>query len=74
LNGRTRRWISIRGIPTRRAPCSAYWKKGDPDRHFAENLKHAELHGVPTEVLERLRQIFAAEGRAGMLKLALYAS
>jgi hypothetical protein len=52
----------------------AYWKKGDPDRHFEENLKHAELHGVPTEVLERLRQIFAAEGRAGMLKLALHAS
>lgn len=52
----------------------AYWKKGDPDRHFEENLKHAELHGVPTEVLERLRQIFAAEGRAVMLKLALHAS
>jgi tetratricopeptide (TPR) repeat protein len=49
----------------------AYLKKGDSDRFMAENIKHAELHGVPPEALERLRQVYAAEGRAGMLKLAL---
>jgi tetratricopeptide (TPR) repeat protein len=49
----------------------AYWKKGDADRYVSENLKHAELHGVPAEALERLKQTFAAEGRAGMVKLVL---
>jgi DNA-binding winged helix-turn-helix (wHTH) protein len=49
----------------------AYWKMGDLDRYFSENLMHAELHGVPPEVLERLRQMFAAEGRPGMLRRAL---
>jgi tetratricopeptide (TPR) repeat protein len=49
----------------------AYSKKGDADRHFEESLKHAALHGVPPEALERLKQTFAAEGRAGMLRLVL---
>jgi DNA-binding winged helix-turn-helix (wHTH) protein len=49
----------------------AYLKKGDAGRFFAENVKHAELHGVPAEALERLKQTFAAEGRAGMLERAL---
>jgi DNA-binding winged helix-turn-helix (wHTH) protein/tetratricopeptide (TPR) repeat protein len=49
----------------------AYWKKGDSDRYIAENIKHAELHGVPSEVLDHLRQVYAAEGRLGMFKLAL---
>ena len=49
----------------------AYWKKGDADRFMEENLKHAELHGVPREMLERLKQTFAAQGPAGMRKLAL---
>jgi tetratricopeptide (TPR) repeat protein len=49
----------------------AYWKKGDSDRFMAENIKHAELHGVLPEALEGLKQVYAAEGRAGMLKLAL---
>jgi tetratricopeptide (TPR) repeat protein len=43
----------------------AYWKKGDDEKFIAENLKHAELHGAPREALERLKQLFAAEGMAG---------
>jgi DNA-binding winged helix-turn-helix (wHTH) protein len=50
---------------------AAYWKKGDSDQYFAENLRHAELHGVPPEVLMQLRHTFATEGRSGMLKLVL---
>jgi len=49
----------------------AYLKKGDFDRYVAENLRHAELHGVPAEALERLKQTYSAEGPAGMRKLAL---
>ncbi len=43
-----------------------YWKKGDFDRYMAENLKHAELHGAPAEVLEPLKQAYAAGGIAGV--------
>jgi DNA-binding winged helix-turn-helix (wHTH) protein/tetratricopeptide (TPR) repeat protein len=49
----------------------AYWKKGDSERFFAENIRHAELHGAPTALLERLKEIYAGEGQAGMRKLAL---
>jgi tetratricopeptide (TPR) repeat protein len=49
----------------------AYWKQGDLDRHLEENLKHAESHGVPLEALDRLKQLYASEGRAGLLRLAL---
>jgi DNA-binding winged helix-turn-helix (wHTH) protein/tetratricopeptide (TPR) repeat protein len=27
----------------------AYWKKGDAERHWLENVKHAETHGVTVE-------------------------
>jgi tetratricopeptide (TPR) repeat protein len=49
----------------------AYWKRGDSDRYLSENLKHAELHGAPAEVLERLKRAYAAGGVAGVLELAL---
>jgi len=49
----------------------AYLKRGEPDRFMAENLKHAELHGVPAAAIDQLRQLYAAEGRTGVLKLAL---
>lgn len=48
-----------------------YLKKGDFERHLAENLKHAELHGAPLELLENLKRTCAAEGRAGLVKLVL---
>jgi DNA-binding winged helix-turn-helix (wHTH) protein/tetratricopeptide (TPR) repeat protein len=50
---------------------AAYWKKGDSEHFIAESLKHAELHGVPAEALEHFKQIYTAEGRLGMTKLAL---
>jgi DNA-binding winged helix-turn-helix (wHTH) protein/thioredoxin-like negative regulator of GroEL len=49
----------------------AFLKKGDFDRHMAESIKHAEVHGVPPDALERLKQIYATEGRAGVVKLFL---
>src|SRR5207237_4786393 len=49
----------------------AYWMKGDSDRYIAENLKHAELHGAPIEVVARLRQAYGDGGVNGVLKLSL---
>jgi DNA-binding winged helix-turn-helix (wHTH) protein/tetratricopeptide (TPR) repeat protein len=49
----------------------AYLKKGDFDRHMAENIKHAELHGVPAAALEPLKQAYAAGGRAAVVRLFL---
>jgi Tfp pilus assembly protein PilF len=49
----------------------AYWKKGDFDCYIAENIKHAELHGVPTAALEPLKQAYAAGGIAGVRTLFL---
>jgi tetratricopeptide (TPR) repeat protein len=49
----------------------AYLKKGDIERHVEENLKHAEIHGVPQDVLQRLKRTLAEEGRAGMVRMVL---
>jgi tetratricopeptide (TPR) repeat protein len=50
---------------------AAYLKKGDSHRYLTENLKHAELHGVPAEFLESMKQACAADERAGMARFAL---
>jgi DNA-binding winged helix-turn-helix (wHTH) protein/Flp pilus assembly protein TadD len=49
----------------------AYLKQGDFDRHMAENVTHARLHGVPAEALDPLKQAYAAGGRAGVVRLVL---
>jgi hypothetical protein len=40
-------------------------------RYLAENVKHAELHGVPAEALEPLQRAYAQDGRAGMVSFVL---
>ncbi|HJR57859.1 MAG TPA: winged helix-turn-helix domain-containing protein [Vicinamibacterales bacterium] len=47
---------------------SAYWKKGDFDRHMAEALTHAESYGVPAGVLDELKQVYARGGRRGLVE------
>jgi DNA-binding winged helix-turn-helix (wHTH) protein/tetratricopeptide (TPR) repeat protein len=49
----------------------AYLKKGDPDRYLEENLRHAELHGAPAELVETLRGAYASGGAAGIVRFAL---
>jgi tetratricopeptide (TPR) repeat protein len=49
----------------------AYLKQGDFDRYMAENVRHAELHGVPADALEPLRQAYATGGRGGVVRLVL---
>lgn len=49
----------------------AYLFKGDHDRHMTENLRHAELHGCPTETLDELRRVYAEGGRAGIVRFVI---
>jgi DNA-binding winged helix-turn-helix (wHTH) protein/tetratricopeptide (TPR) repeat protein len=49
----------------------AYLKKGDTDRHMAETLKHAEIHGVPPDALEPIKRAYAEGGRAGVVAFVL---
>jgi DNA-binding winged helix-turn-helix (wHTH) protein/cytochrome c-type biogenesis protein CcmH/NrfG len=49
----------------------AYWKKGDPDRHMAEALLHAEAAGAPAELIEEMRKIYAAGGRPAVVEYTL---
>jgi len=49
----------------------AHWKMGNFDRHMDENVKHAEANGVPSDALEPVRRAYAAEGRPGVVRLAL---
>jgi DNA-binding winged helix-turn-helix (wHTH) protein/Flp pilus assembly protein TadD len=50
---------------------AAYLKKGDEARYVAENLKHAELHGAPPELLDGLRKVFAAGGHGAIVRMVL---
>jgi len=49
----------------------AYLHKGNPDRHMAESLRHAELHGVPPEALEPMKRAYAESGRPGVVRFVV---
>jgi DNA-binding winged helix-turn-helix (wHTH) protein len=50
---------------------AAFLKKGDLDRHMAENLAHAEAYGAPPELIAELRQVYARGGRRGIVEHVL---
>ena len=50
---------------------AVYLKKGDTDRHMAENLRHAELHGCSAEALMPLKRAYEERGRAGVVAFVL---
>jgi DNA-binding winged helix-turn-helix (wHTH) protein/tetratricopeptide (TPR) repeat protein len=50
---------------------AAYLKKGDLDRHVAESLAHAKAAGTPADLLEDIRRVYEAGGRAGIVEFAL---
>jgi tetratricopeptide (TPR) repeat protein len=54
---------------TREFLAGAYLKKGDFDRWLAENLAHAQSHGVPAAALDPLKNAYAKGGPAGVAKL-----
>ncbi|HUL71884.1 MAG TPA: winged helix-turn-helix domain-containing protein [Vicinamibacterales bacterium] len=49
----------------------AYLHMGDIERHFAENLRHAELHGVSVEALAPLKRAYDEGGRRGIVRYVL---
>ena len=49
----------------------AHLKKGDLDRYVAENVRHAEAHGVPAEALTPMKNAYASGGRAGLIAFAI---
>jgi tetratricopeptide (TPR) repeat protein len=63
--------LDPRHLGAREQIAGAYLKKGDVDRHMAENLSHAESYGVAPETLAPLKQAYAEGGRAGVVKYAL---
>lgn len=52
----------------------AYLRKGDLDRHMAESLTHARAAGCTPDLLDDLRRIYDARGRAGIVEYALRAN
>lgn len=52
----------------------AYLKKGDLDRHMAENLAHAEAAGAPAALIAELRTTYEEGGRRAVVEYALRTS
>ena len=63
--------LDPRHLIAREHLAGAYWAMGDYDRHMAESIRHAESHGVPAEFLDRLKQVYAAGGRPGVVRWVL---
>lgn len=63
--------LDPRHLVAREHLAGAYWAMGDFDRHMAENVKHAQSHGVAAEALEPIKQAYAAGGRAGVVRWIL---
>ena len=59
--------LDSRHLLAREYLASAYWAKGDADRHMAEGLEHARSYGVPESVLEPMQAAYAAGGRRGVI-------
>jgi DNA-binding winged helix-turn-helix (wHTH) protein/tetratricopeptide (TPR) repeat protein len=63
--------LDPRHLVAREHLAGAYWAMGDFDRHMAENVKHAQAYGVATEALEPIQKVYAAGGRAGVVRWIL---
>ena len=63
--------LDPRHLIAREHLAAAYWAMGDFDRHMAENITHAESHGVPAEFVDRLKQVYAVSGRPGVVRWVL---
>ena len=63
--------LDPRHLIAREHLAAAYWAMGDFDRHMAENVTHAESHGVPAEFVDRLKQVYAVSGRPGVVRWVL---
>ena len=63
--------LDPRHLVAREHIAGAYWAMGDLDRHHAEEIKHAESYGVPSEFLDALKQVYREGGRSGVVSWVL---
>ena len=63
--------LDPRHLGAREQIAAAYLKKGDVDRHMAENISHAESYGVSAEALAPLKEVYATGGRPGVVRYVL---
>jgi DNA-binding winged helix-turn-helix (wHTH) protein/tetratricopeptide (TPR) repeat protein len=63
--------LDPRHLLAREHIAGAYLLMGQTDRHMAENIRHGETFGAPADVLDALKQIYASEGRAGVVRWVL---
>jgi len=50
---------------------AAYLMKGDTEQYMTENVKHAEPHNAPRELVDDLKRVFAEGGYHGMIRSVL---
>ena len=63
--------LDPRHLVAREHLAAAYWAMGDFDRHMAENVKHAQCHGVAPDALEPIKQAYVAGGRSAVVRWIL---
>lgn len=63
--------LDPRHLVAREHIAAAYLLMGEVDRHMAENIRHAETFGAPADVLDILKQVYASDGRAGVVRWVL---
>lgn len=63
--------LDPRHLGAREFLAGAYLMKGDVARYMAENLIHAESHGVAAEVMEPFKRAYATGGRAGIVQYSI---
>jgi hypothetical protein len=63
--------LDPRHLVAREYIAGAYLKKDDLDRHMAELLAHAQAAGAPAALIDELRNVYASEGRPGVVRYAI---
>jgi len=63
--------LDPRHLLAREHIAAAYLAMGQVDRHMAENIRHAEAFGAPADLLDVLKQVYASDGRAGVVRWVL---
>ena len=63
--------LDPRHLLAREYIAAAYLKKGDLDRHMAETLAPARTAGASVELIEELKEVYASDGRRGVVQYAI---
>ena len=63
--------LDPRHLVAREYIAGAYLKKDDLDRHMAELLAHAQAAGAPAALIDEFRNVYASEGRPGVVRYAI---